>query len=123
MTGKERAEFRAKANSIEPLFQIGKGGVTDAVIAQLEAVFNTHELIKVKILLDTCPDKPRDAARKLSAATGADEIQVIGGVIVLYRYNEELHKPKKPLTFAQKIPASKRHSITNRKRIKEHNSK
>ena len=117
MTGKERAEWRSKANTLSPLFQIGKGGVTEAVVEQLETVYNTHELVKIKILLDTCPLTPREVADELAEKTGSEQIQVIGGVIVLYRYNEELHKPVKKLTLAQKIPASKRHSITNRKKI------
>ena len=94
MTGKERAEKRSEANSLAVSFQIGKGGVSDAVIAQTEDCFNTKELIKIKVLLDTCPDTPREAADSISTATGAEVIQVIGGVIVLYRYNEKFHKEK-----------------------------
>lgn len=119
MTSKERAEFRSQANTLEPLFQIGKGGVTDSVLAQLEEVYNTHELVKIKILLDTCPVSAREAADMLAEKSGSDVIQVIGGVIVLYRYNEEMHKPKKKPTFAQTLPPSKRHSIANRKKIRE----
>ena len=123
MTSKERAELRSQANSLEPLFQIGKGGVTEAVISQLEDVYNTRELVKVKILPDTCPVTAREAADILAEKSNSDVVQVIGGVIVLYRYNEELHKPKKKLTFAQTLPPSKRHSITNRKKIRERNAK
>ncbi len=113
MTGKERAEKRAQANSLEPLFQIGKDGVTDAVLAQLEAVFNTNELVKIKVHLDTCPVTTRAAADMLAEKSGADVIQVIGGVIVLYRYNKELHEPKKTKK-ANAVPPSKRRSIKER---------
>lgn len=92
MTGKERAKFRSQAHSLTPVFQIGKNGVTDAVIAQTDEVLTAKELIKVKILLESCPEKPKEAAVKLSAATGAEIIGVIGGVIILYRYSEELHE-------------------------------
>ena len=47
MTSKERAKLRAEANGLDPIFQIGKEGVTDAVIAQLDDTFNTRELFKV----------------------------------------------------------------------------
>ena len=66
--------------------------MTDAVIAQTDEVLTAKELIKVKILLESCPEKPKDAAVKLSAATGAEIIGVIGGVIILYRHSEELHE-------------------------------
>lgn len=106
MTGKERAEWRAKANSLDPLFQLGKGGISDAFIEQVEGALNTRELIKLKVLLETSPITAREAADEIAAKTGADVIQVIGGVIVLYRFNPELHndeKKKKAKTKAKKI--------------------
>ncbi len=92
MTSKERAALRAQANKLEVLFQYGKGGLSDALIEATDGALNTRELIKLKVLVETSPDTPRQAADKLSEATGADVVQVIGGVIVLYRYNPELHK-------------------------------
>ena len=95
MTGKERAKFRAQANALEPVFQIGKGGVSDAVIAQVEAALDARELIKVKALLETIPQPPKEMAQEIAARTKADVIQVIGGVIVLYRENPELRQAEK----------------------------
>lgn len=92
MTGKERAGFRAQANSLEPLFQIGKGGISEALIKQTDDALRARELIKVKVLLESSPETPREAANALSAATGAEVIQVIGGVIVLYRESPELRE-------------------------------
>lgn len=105
MTGKERAGFRAAANSLEPEFHIGKGGVTDAVAAQALNSFNTKELIKVKVLLDSCPVPPREAAEKLAGATQSEVIQVIGGIIVLYKQNPNLGQGK--AKAKKKKPASK----------------
>ncbi|HZJ74971.1 MAG TPA: YhbY family RNA-binding protein, partial [Clostridia bacterium] len=95
MTSKERAALRAKANSLEALFQIGKNGVTDAVIAQTEAAFNTKELIKIRSLPDSSPITAREAANILAEKTKADVIQVIGAVFVLFRENEELRKKER----------------------------
>ena len=67
MTGKERAAWRAKANSLEPEFQIGKGGMTDGVIRQTLDAFNTKELIKIKVLLESAPETPREFADKLAS--------------------------------------------------------
>lgn len=90
MTGKERAQFRAQANHLEPHFQIGKGGMSDALIKQTDDALRARELIKVKVLLESSPITPRETADELAKATGAEVIQVIGGVIVLYRESPEL---------------------------------
>ncbi len=90
MTGKERAAFRAQANSLEPLFHIGKSGMNEGVIRQTDDALRARELIKVKVLLESSPITPREAADTLAAAVGAEVIQVIGGVIVLYRESPEL---------------------------------
>ena len=90
MTGKERAAFRAQANSLEPLFHIGKSGMNEGVIRQTDDALRARELIKVKVLLESSPITPRQAADELAAAVGAEVIQVIGGVIVLYRESPEL---------------------------------
>lgn len=95
MTGKERAAFRAQANTLEPEFQIGKGGMSESLIKQTLDSFRTKELIKIKVLLDSAPESPREFANKLSEATGSEVIQVIGGVIVLYKQNPDLGKEKK----------------------------
>ena len=90
MTGKERAAFRAQANSLEPLFHIGKSGMNEGVIRQTDDALRARELIKVKVLLESSPITPREAADALAATVGAEVIQVIGGVIVLYRESPEL---------------------------------
>lgn len=90
MTSKRRAELRGMANRLEPLFQIGKSGVTPAVIAQTHEVFNTHELIKLKVLLESSPESPRDTAEKIAAGTDSQVVQVVGGSIILYKENPDI---------------------------------
>ncbi len=107
MTGKERAKFRAAANGLEPVFQIGKGGVSDALIAQVEAALDARELIKIKALLETIPQPPKEMAQQIAARTHADVIQVIGGVIVLYRENPELREAEKEKEKRRKEIAKK----------------
>ena len=103
MTGKQRAQFRAAANGLEPVFQIGKGGVTDAVIAQVDTALRKRELIKVKALLESAPQPPKEMAVTLSEATGSEVIQVIGGCIILYRENPELREAEKAKEKRQKV--------------------
>ncbi len=95
MTSKERAELRSKAHSLQPLFQVGKGGVNEALIKQTEDALRVHELIKLKVLLETCPNSPKEVANEIAQATGADVVGVIGGVMIFYKYSEELHKKEK----------------------------
>ncbi len=90
MTSKRRAELRGMANRLEPLFHVGKSGVTPAVIAQTNEVFNTRELIKLKVLLESAPEKPREIADKIAAETGSQVVQVIGGSIILYKENPDI---------------------------------
>lgn len=85
MTSKERAAWRAKANSLEPIIQIGKEGITDNLITQIDDTLDVRELIKIRVHLETAPESPKQFAPKLAEALQAEVIQVIGGVIVLYR--------------------------------------
>ncbi len=114
MTGKERAAYRAQANTLEPLFQIGKSGVTEAVAAQLMTAYNTRELVKIRVLLDSSPDMPRAAAQKLAEMTESEIIQVIGGVVVLFKENKELRKKE-----AEKKRLQKRTAAAEKKAYKQ----
>lgn len=84
LTGKQRAMLRKMANSIPALYQIGKDGVSENVLKQLDDALEARELVKVHILesalLDTRPTAD-DVAEKLSA----DSVQAIGSKFVLYR--------------------------------------
>lgn len=95
MTGKERAALRAKAHTFEPLFQVGKGGVSDALIRQTDDALEARELIKLKVLLETAPESPKEIAAKIAKATHAEAISVVGGSMIFYRYSEKLHQKQK----------------------------
>lgn len=88
MKGKERAEFRKQANTLQPIFQIGKGDIGDAMIEAIDAALEKRELIKISVL-ETSGLTARDAAEVLSVATGAEVIQCIGRRFVLYREKQE----------------------------------
>lgn len=128
MTGKERAALRAKANGLETIIQIGKSGITDTVINQIDGALTARELIKVRTLEYT-PLTTRECADLISEKTGADVVQVIGTKIVLYRYSQELHdkeaekkkniKKMKDLQYKkirEKISLKKRQGRTNEDR-------
>ena len=109
MTSKRRAELRGQANTLEPLFQVGKGGVSDALIAQTADALRAHELIKLKVLLESAPDTPRNIAEEIAAKTDSQVVQVIGGAMIFYKENPELRKKE-----AEKAKSAKAKSSTSK---------
>lgn len=98
MTSKQRAALRAQANGIDALFQVGKGGISDTLIKQTDDALTARELIKLKVLRESCPETAKDVAEKLAAATNSEVVSVIGGCMIFYRYNKKLHEKKKQST-------------------------
>lgn len=90
LTSKQRAYLRAQANVIDPIFQIGKGGLNENMIRGISDALETRELIKIT-LLETADVTAREAAGIIAEQTGAEQIQCIGRKIVLYRESKE-HK-------------------------------
>lgn len=88
LTSKQRAKLRALANPMDTILQLGKGGITEQVVTQVNDALAARELIKLRAL-ETCPLAPREAAQQLAEATGADPVQVIGTRFVLYRPNKD----------------------------------
>ncbi|MGM0501031.1 MAG: ribosome assembly RNA-binding protein YhbY [Bacillota bacterium] len=88
MTGKQRAYLRGKANSMNPVLQIGKDGVSEAVIDQVDETIESKELIKIRVLNNSLYGA-KEAAYELAEAINAEVIQTIGNVIVLFRQDEE----------------------------------
>lgn len=88
MTGKERAKLRAMANTIQPIFQIGKGGIGETMIEQIGMALEARELIKITVL-ETADVEAREACGQLCDALGAEPVQCIGRKITLYRRSEK----------------------------------
>ncbi|MBR1384443.1 MAG: YhbY family RNA-binding protein [Ruminococcus sp.] len=88
ITPKQRAELKALANSLEPSFQVGKGGVSDAQVAQIDDYLRVHELIKIKVL-DNSLYTAKEAAVEISEKINAEVVQIIGSKAILYKRNEK----------------------------------
>ncbi|MGM9631084.1 YhbY family RNA-binding protein [Butyricicoccus sp.] len=84
LTSKQRARLRAMANTLSDTVLIGKEGLTDAVIAQVEEVLEKHELMKIKIL-ETAMLAPREAQQVLCEELDAEPVQCIGTKVVIFR--------------------------------------
>ena len=118
MTSKERAALRAKANGLEPVIQLGKEGISENLLTQIDDTLDTRELIKIRVHLETAPESPKELAAKLAEPLGADVIQVIGGIIVLYREIDEeriAEKKKKRGSGTAKATAKKKVKIKGKR--------
>lgn len=90
LTGKQKRFLRAQANSIKPIFQVGKEGVNENMVVQIKEALEKRELIKVSIL-QNCADDKETVAEALQEGADAFVVQVIGNNIVLYKESEN-HK-------------------------------
>ena len=89
MTSKERAALRAKANPLEPIFEIGKEGISDNLVSQIDDALDVRELLKSVFILKQRLKIQEEFADKLAERLNAEVIQVIGGVIVIYRKTDK----------------------------------
>lgn len=84
LTPRQRARLKALAHALEPIIHVGKTGVQDAVVAQVNGALTAHGLIKVKIN-DPDRDEREEIANALVAATDSAVVQQVGKVVVLWR--------------------------------------
>lgn len=84
LTGKQKRFLRSEAHHIDPIFQVGKGGVNEAMIVQITEALEKRELVKISILQNN-EDGKNEVAEKLARETGAELVQLIGHTVVLYK--------------------------------------
>ncbi len=124
MDSKQRAKLRAEANSLEAIFQIGKEGVSDNLVNQLSDALDARELIKIRVHLDTAPRSARSIADEIALKLDADVVQVIGGVIVLYRKSEKKEQArKKKITVKSKKQTRSPANSTGKRRFSSRKEK
>lgn len=91
ISSKERAYLRSLSNNMQPIFQIGKGGLTGEIYKQLSNALEARELIKITVL-ETCYVSAKEAAEMIADMIGAAVVAVTGRKIVLYRESQENKK-------------------------------
>lgn len=89
ISGKNRKKLRGLAHDLQPVVQVGHEGLSDGVVAAVDAALLAHELIKVRMRE---PSDKKSWADELAAATGAALCGLIGHTVILYRPHPE--KPK-----------------------------
>ena len=95
LTSKQRAYLRALANNYDTIYQIGKGGISDMMVTQLDATLEARELIKLRTL-DASEYGPREAGEILAERLGAELICVTGTRFVLYRESKKKKRIELP---------------------------
>ncbi len=88
LNSKQRAQLKSIAAGLEPTFQIGKGGINEAQVAQIDDYLRVHEIIKIKCL-DNSMYTSREAAEEIAGRIGAEVVISIGSKAVLYKRNPE----------------------------------
>jgi RNA-binding protein len=88
ISSKQRAALRAIAQTIDPVVYIGKEGITDNVVVQVQGALEARELIKCSVQQSSTMDA-REACDKLCTLTQAQGISVMGRKFVLYRKAKE----------------------------------
>ncbi|MBO5837088.1 MAG: YhbY family RNA-binding protein [Oscillospiraceae bacterium] len=112
LTSKERAELRARANTLETTLIIGKEGVSDTLIAEADNQLTARELVKGKVL-EAAMLTPREVCDAICEATGADGVAVIGTKFVIYRFSEKLQQQRNETGRAKRkaTPVSKANPV------------
>lgn len=95
MTSKQRAYLSSLANTIDPIFQIGKASLTPEIIEALDAALEKRELIKVSVLKN-CIDDPKEIAAMIGERTHSQVVKVIGKKMIFFRPAKKNSKIKLP---------------------------
>lgn len=95
LTGKQKRYLRSLGSTLEPVVQIGKAGMVEAVAASARDALAARELIKVRVLQNS-PEEPQAAIKALADRIQAELVQVIGRNGLLYKNNPENRKIELP---------------------------
>ena len=93
LTSKERAEYRAQANTLDTTLMVGKDGVTEAVIQEADKLLTAKELVKGKVL-EAALMSPREVSDAICEATGAEGIACVGNKFVIWRFSEKCQEER-----------------------------
>ncbi|MDP4143879.1 MAG: YhbY family RNA-binding protein [Bacillota bacterium] len=84
LTGKQRSYLRNMANTIQPIFQVGKNGIEEAFLKQIDDALEAREILKVTVL-ETSGFTAREASDMICEELRCEGIQAIGRRFVIYR--------------------------------------
>ena len=85
---KQKVKLRSMAMTLRPIFQVGKEGISNNLIAGLNDALEAHELIKISVLKN-CTSNIKEIAFDIASGTNSEIIQIIGRNVVLYRKSKK----------------------------------
>ena len=88
LTGKQKRHLRAMGNEMDPILQVGKGGIAENVVTQTDGALEARELIKGRVL-QNCLEEPKAIAADLAERTKSELVQVIGRNFLLFRQSKD----------------------------------
>ncbi|MTI48491.1 ribosome assembly RNA-binding protein YhbY [Sporosalibacterium faouarense] len=88
LTGKQRSYLKSLSHGIDPIFQLGKNGITENFIKQVDDALEAREIIKVNVLDNSFMDS-KEAANEVAQKTNAEFVQSIGNKFIIYRESED----------------------------------
>ncbi|MFA9399388.1 MAG: ribosome assembly RNA-binding protein YhbY [Clostridiaceae bacterium] len=91
LTSKQRSYLRSLANTMNPIFNIGKGGIEENLLKQLEEALEARELIKIAVL-NNSDLTSKEAIQIISEKIKCEPVQAIGNKMVIYKRSKD--KPK-----------------------------
>lgn len=90
LTSAQRKYLRGLAHELDPVVLVGKGGLSDGALENLDAALDSHELVKVKF--NDHKDQKKELARQAAERLGASEVGAIGHVVIFYRPSRDEKK-------------------------------
>lgn len=95
LTSKQRAYLRGIAAKEDTIFQVGKGGVNENLIIQVNDALKAREIVKIKVL-ENALISAEEAAAEIAEGTRSEIVQTIGSKLVLYKRNPQDPKIELP---------------------------
>ena len=93
LTANQKRQLKGLASTLDTKYQVGKNEISDTVVAMLDKALTARELIKIDVM-KAVTSPIMELALDLSSRLNAELVQVLGRVIVLYRYSKDNHKIK-----------------------------
>lgn len=91
LTGKERSYLKSLVHNMDPLIQLGKDGINEGFLKQIDKLLEDHEIVKIKVL-QNAPVEVDEIVDEILSATGAEFVQKIGKKLTIYRESKENKK-------------------------------
>ena len=88
ITSKQRAYLRSLANTITPIFQLGKNGIEEAFLKQIEDALEAREIIKITVL-ENSGYTAKEAINEICESVGCEGVQAIGNKVVIYKASKK----------------------------------